>query len=579
MKNSVLLFFLLCVGVSWSQADLLITELDTIKLGEHVGGEIDSVDLKFTYHSSTFPGGGKGRIENTLPVNFFFQHSGAVYYRNQQDWKKMRFSALPHVGFGYVFGTQGTQYVTTNYQQAFGSKILLNVDYDALRNNGYLRNSISNQHLIQMQLQRQADFYSFKLKAQYTRRDIQQSGGITSDSLIENFGLAFVPVAKTSAQSNYRGTKIELEHYFDFLVNDSLRDFGLFIENKLKILNHRYTETSDTLQSLYAQTNYDTLTTRDQDQLSEAINQAGLFFSTSKLIAKAGFETNYWRYANLGNAHDTLEVNLDGQINIHFTKFDLRNHSNLNLIGAQREWFSNSQVDFSIAKFDVVGKAAFSSLLPEQFQRYYFANNVNTAIGAPQMQYRSNISINAAYQFNSRHSLGAEVAAINVKNNYFFDTASWRNDIQPNLDYLQVGVNVKTGYKILCVNLRGMYQIGKYVPTTLVQTRVSIKGRLFKGRKLLGQLGVEGSYHSGYDVLAYLPLLDAYQFPSSGGTTISPEAFNLHAFGAFEITQFRFFLRVENIGYIWNDQTSYQAIGYPIPAMNIRLGITWDFFN
>lgn len=578
MKNSVLFLFLFSAGIGWSQADLLTTDLDTIKLGHHVGGEIDSVDVQFTKHSSTMVGGGKGLIENTLPVDFFYLNSGGVFYRKEQNWKKMRFSALPHVGFGYVFGTQGTQYVTTNYQQAFGSKMLLNIDYDAIRNNGYLRNSVSNQHLIQLQLYRKANFYSFKLKSQYTRRDLGQSGGLISDALIENFGLAFVPVAKAKAESNYRGTKIELEHYFDFLAKDSLRDFGLYIENKVRILNHRYSESSDTLQSIYASTNYDTLLTQDQDQLSELLNQAGLFFSTKNLTAKAGFESNYWRYSNLGNFHDTMEINFDGQLKINLKRLVLQNHSNLNLIGAQREWFSYSSLNMKISKFDFIGKAEISSLLPEQFQRYYFSNNVNVNLTAPQLQYKSNFSLSGMYSFNTRNSISLNANLINVKNNYFFDSTIWRNDLQSNLDYLQVGLGIQTGYKVLYFNLKGVYQTGKYVPTALIQSRLSIKGRLFKGKKLLGQLGIEGSYHTAYDVLSYLPLLDAYQFTSQG-SIVSPAAFNLHAFGAFEITQFRFFLRVENIGYVWNDQTSLQVQGYPIPAMNIRIGITWDFFN
>lgn len=578
MKNFVLFMFICWVGVSWSQADLLTTDLDTIKLGYHVGGEIDSVDVQFTKHSSTMVGGGKGLIENTLPVDFFYLNSGAVFYRKEQDWKKMRFSALPHVGFGYVFGTQGTQYVTTNYQQAFGSKMLLNIDYDAIRNNGYLRNSVSNQHLIQLQLYRKANFYSFKLKSQYTRRDLGQSGGMTSDALIEDFGLAFVPVAKSDAQSNYRGAKIELEHYVDFLAKDSIRDFGLYIENKVRILNHRYSESNDTLQSLYVLTNYDTLSTQDQDQLSEVLNQAGLFFSTRKLTAKAGFESNYWRYSNLGNFHDTMEINFDGQLKINLKRLVIQNHSNLNLIGAQREWFSYSSLKMNVSKFDFIGKAEISSLLPEQFQRYYFSNNIDANLTAPQLQYKSNFSLSGMYSFNTRNSISLNANLINVKNNYFFDSTTWRNDLQSNLDYLQVGLGIQTGYKVLYFNLKGVYQTGKYVPTALIQSRLSVKGRLFKGKKLLGQLGVEGSYHTAYDVLSYLPLLDAYQFTSQGAI-VSPAAFNLHAFGAFEITQFRFFLRVENIGYIWNDQTSLQIQGYPIPAMNIRIGITWDFFN
>lgn len=576
MKYIIIVLQFLALAPIMAQTGLYSMNDDTLRLGHHLGSQLDSIDLTFTKHASTFVGNGNGRIENTLPIDFFYTNNGGVQYRNFSEWKRMRFSALPHLGFGYVFGTQGQQYVSANYQQSLGSKILFNIDYNLHRSNGYIRNSISNMHDVQLQFRRISKFYSFQFNGQYQRNDLGQSGGVTNDSIIDVNGLAFVPVNKQDAQSRYRGTRLQFDNYFDILSNDSLRSFGIYTESQLRILNHRYSESSDTLDLIYGSINYDSIQTQDQDQLSEAINTAGIFFKSNKLAAKAGVFTNYWRYSNLGIVNETMEIGLDGEVQLNIRRVFLKNHTNFNFIGAQQEWFSNSSLKLSIAQFTIKGFANFSNLLPEQFQRNYFGNHTQTSIATISKQFRSNINATAEYAFGTRSKVGVHVNNVNLVDNYFFVNNNWRNDSIGNLSYLQLGASLETGYKILHASVRANYSIGKYVPSYMIQSRILLQGKLFKGRKLLAQIGVEGSIHSGFDVLGYLPMLDAYQF-SSG--QISPQVINLHAFGAFEVSQFRFFFRVENIGYVWNDSSNLQVANYPIPAMNIRIGITWDFFN
>jgi hypothetical protein len=61
---------------------------------------------------------------------------------------------------------------------------------------------------------------------------------------------------------------------------------------------------------------------------------------------------------------------------------------------------------------------------------------------------------------------------------------------------------------------------------------------------------------------------------------ISVSSFNnLHVFGGFQIDQFRFFVRFENIGYFWNDNSIELLDAYPITGGQLRVGLTWDFFN
>jgi hypothetical protein len=58
-----------------------------------------------------------------------------------------------------------------------------------------------------------------------------------------------------------------------------------------------------------------------------------------------------------------------------------------------------------------------------------------------------------------------------------------------------------------------------------------------------------------------------------------PAYTNLHWFGGFQIDEFRFFVRAENIGGFWTDKNNEVQNGYPIGGLQLRVGITWDFFN
>lgn len=578
MKYIWFLVFLFCSQLVVGQVSFYAQKADTIYLNQRVGGSLDSIDIAFTRHSSTFVDGGSGKIENTLPITFFNSNYGGGLFRNYSEQKKMRFSALPHLGFGYAFGTQGNQYVTTNYQQAFKKGFLVNIDYDLMRSNGFLRNSITNQHDVQLQLQKLGTFYSFKLSGGYIKKDFGLNGGITTDTLIDNFGLAFTPVRKADAQSNIRLGNVKLEHYFDFLSKDSLSSLGLYIENEIRVFNRKYSEQSDTLFLIYGLVNYDSLQTNDQYQLSESIQSAGVFFKSKRLFFKGGIQSNYWKYTNLGYNHDTLELNLDGQIKFETKALQVFNRTNFNVVGAAQEWYSNSSIALRLGQFSVNGLLSISNLLPEQYQRYYYGNSLNYLLPTIQKQFRSNLKATIDYKIKQQSSIGAIVATSSSLNNYFFNNTTWQRDSVKSLNYFQVGVIGKTAFKAVRTSLQASYLSGNYVPSLLVQSRLSLQGRILKGRKLLAQIGVEGSFKSDYELLSYTPMMDAFIL-SNTSVGISPQQFNLHVFGGFEISQFRFFFRVENIGYTWNDRKSLILNGYPIPAMNIRLGITWDFFN
>lgn len=577
MKSALLILMLVVLVPVSAQNNPIMGLKDTLKHSYTTGGPIDSVDISFTSHSSTLPGGGFAATENVQPYDLFLKNEGGGLFRNFDSWKKMRFSALPHLGFGYVFGGQETQIVKTNYTHAFNENNLLNIDYNMQRGNNFLRNGLFNKHDVQLQYQLTSRFYSLDLKGQYLNKTINQNDGVVTDTLIAVYGLAFAPVRKENAVSKYRGARIDINHYFDFLAKDSLNATGLYIDNKLQILNRKYSEYSDTLSLLYPTTYLHLDSTNDQYQLSEIANAAGLYYNRKGFYLKAGILNNWWKYVNLGNVIERSELNLDAKLGITIKdKIELENHTNFNFIGAAGEWFSNTKLGFKFGQFSFLGNADVSLLLPEQYQRFYYSNNSMYDLSFDQLkkQFRMNIQAQLNYTYQ-QHSVGVYAKNATATNNYWFFNDTWRNDTLTTLNALSIGIKGQTGYKILRFSMNGSYNNSNWMPNLLIQGRLYIQGRMFKGRKLLGQFGVESSYHTGYRILEHLPYMDVYRM-----TTMSNKPMvNLHVFGAFEVSRFRFFFRVENLGSFWTDKTYRVALNQPLPAMQVRVGITWDFFN
>jgi hypothetical protein len=111
----------------------------------------------------------------------------------------------------------------------------------------------------------------------------------------------------------------------------------------------------------------------------------------------------------------------------------------------------------------------------------------------------------------------------------------------------------------------------------MAKMRLSVKGKLFKSKKLEAYTGVEGVWFSSANNIAFIPSMDTYIFDQTLSSYNG--IVNLHAFGGFQIDEFRFYVRFENIGYFWNDVRTQLMDTYPLPSTQLRIGLTWDFFN
>jgi hypothetical protein len=53
----------------------------------------------------------------------------------------------------------------------------------------------------------------------------------------------------------------------------------------------------------------------------------------------------------------------------------------------------------------------------------------------------------------------------------------------------------------------------------------------------------------------------------------------LHFYTQFDLGYFRWFIRVENIEQTFVKPTNFEGVGYPVTPLQLRFGVSWDFFN
>lgn len=574
----LLTLFSFCSFGQWLPSDF---NLDTIRYAFRTGGKLDSVDYSIGRTSGTQPGGSIDFQENFPTSKFLLSYRGGCRILFDDKVRTLKFSALPHLGFSYTFGTQGTQVATMNYQQIFAKRVLVNLDFKNDRGNGFLRNSEHRLNEIDLSIAKKGKKWSFDLEFQDYLLENGLNDGITADSDPESFPLQFLAVSKANASSKIRSSKMELTNYLDF-ISDTIRSLGILTHHHLLIQGRQYTE-EDTIFGLYPMVNFDPFSTSDAFQLSKTMHGVGGFVRNKRLYADARINGVYWKYFNRGKDHDTLEANVQFNLQSKIGEWHVKNSTYLNLVGAGGEWSTQFALTRRFKKIRWNSSLEVEELWPHQFQRFYFANNYDYSLGQTiekqfKLHFENRFSLNLSsieLEFNQSSSL------LNDQYFYAFASGNWSNDLIPNIVLQEFGLRAHWNYKILTIQpeYRYTYESGlnNNVPDHVVKLRTMVKGSLFKSRKMVAYTGFDMIWFSKASTISFIPSLDTYLFNGAG--TEHNGMLNLHLFGGFQIDEFRFFVRFENLGYQWTSSSIELLDGYTIPSSQLRVGLTWDFFN
>lgn len=567
---------LLLTIVTFCASSQIVYDFDTIRYSERITGSLDSIDIKTAYLPSTFDGGLNDVSLRSLSVRNYTNQLLSLSFQPEIYWNPMHFSALPHLGFSYSIGGQGSQFLRANYTHAITEKLILDIEYERNSSQGILRNSNFSNDNVKLQLQRKGAKYAFQLKGAFQSYNNNHPGGVTTDTLIENFGIDFSPVNKSNAISRNRAAEIRFKNYFNFL-KDSTNMLGLATNHTYKIKNRIYSE-SDTIFGIYPAVYIDSFETRDQYNLPEITNGAGAYYSSRKFYIDALVNHTYWDYQNLGNHTDTNELDFNSNAFLHLNSFKIENELLFNILGRFNELKERASISYSINKLEVSAFLKLENSAPSVFQRRYFSNTASYITSNVKNQGLVQFGGEVGYSLLSdKIKLAVFGDAAMVSNPYLFNGKAWTN-ATGKYNFYSVGLRSALRFGVFNFNPTLVYSPGsEFLPEIQAYGRIFVKGKLFKAKKLEALIGCDVSYVSTFENRSYIPSMDTYNWTPSIDNFSG--MLNLHAFISLGISEFRFFVRYENIGYFWSDKTSTVLNNYPIAPQRLRIGLTWDFFN
>lgn len=540
---------------------------DSLKPGHRISGKLDSVDANLATYQHTLPGD-----FNPFLFNFSFSDLNTVWMKPQLR----RFSSIPHIAFEYSMGSKSAQFGKITYTQAIDSNTFIQFDYIRNSTAGNLRNSSFERNTAQLMLMHRSHYYGTILDASFYGSNNRLSNGTIGDSVREGFALQFQEVDKSNTENKIKELHIDWKNYISF-TKDSLQKIGLILQPRLDIQNLRYLET-DTLEGIYGFYNYDSLNTADYWELASLKMNGGVFYKNRGFNIEAGLGTRYWDYDNMLVHQDTTEIHGFAALDMNIRGYMLNAAANYTFVGASGETqiIAEAKKAFRTNVFSAGG--SFSRKFPQNYQRAYYGNTLSYNWTDKELFTKSSLKLN----WTNKNRFVPFFAQAFVENNSkmpVFIQNRWRQDTLVSLNVLGIQAGFEYSYKKLLVQGRASYResTGDLLPNWMFSGRIAYNGGLFKAKKLKTVTGIEIGYISHYQLLDFVPQMNTYTFVNS--LRQFNDMMKLHFYTQFDLGYFRWFIRVENIEQTFVKHTNFEGVGYPVTPLQLRFGVSWDFFN
>lgn len=578
MKNKYLFLILFFVSFFSKGQDFISVEKDTLKFSSRSGSiKNDSLDLLFTSSLSLNPGGylhhpfGKNQTNYSCFTHFLSTSFIEIFK------PKIIYTTLPHLGFMYSFGSKGVQFMHTDFQHLINKNTLLNFTFEMNALGEMLRNGNYRNSNINLQLLHDKNRFKNHFIFDYQQSTVNINGGITDSLKLAVYPFYLLDVNKNDANSKQIQANLQNQFAFNFL-KDSLNFIGLTLKNKWNIQQRTFEETG-TMSSIYSNVYIDSFTTRDQFQVAKLTTGIGTFLQFKNFTNELLINHTYWDYQNLARHNDTSEVVFEANTELIFKAVTIKNKFNINLLGAHGEFSNLLSLKYELTKLRFNFHYLFENQLPKIQQRNYFSNNQSWYLSKLTLQQNQEIKFSS--EFKSKLNPYFALVYKQLNNNYFFVNETWRNDTLKNLDIFTLQFKLSFNFKAIGIqplaNFNWTSKDFSYAPKYDFRMRLFFNKKLFKAKKLGFTLGFDVSFISQYQLLNYNSTLGIYDFQAINYT--SKQNFGIDFFTGFELNVFRFYIKLENIDYIWNDRINWTIKNYPNVPMFFRFGLTWDFFN
>jgi hypothetical protein len=581
-------FLLLTSLYSRIEAQLL-APIDTLKLETRTFGDLQALTQQMDGFGASF----FFNPQQILPdATDFYQLGYTTFATPQTLLKPLTFSALPHLGFGYGFGAQGAQRIRVDYEQAFAHRVLFNLRYDRWQRTGFIRADDLRYSQLQLNLYQTGKRHEVLLHFGNVSDDRQWAGGLVSYTALGSIAMDLLPVVKESSRTQKNAYHTSLDFRYR-LFGDSLRSVNLATQHQYQLQKRLYLEEGP-LGTFYPQTYFSPDSCADvfDQQLLE--NRVGLQVQRPGLEwnSQIGLRQRLWSDAL--TQYDTLEVNWHNHLQLKRAAHYLAHQNEFNVSGAAQGWHANSTYRWSQKNWKVAVEHRYANEWPLLLQRAYQSNLTNYFWSNPQKQFFQELSALGAYQNNAKTlSARIKMSLIQYKNAYRFDpllmlwsttaaaSAGQLATLQTDISYT-LPHNKKTpsnGAWALGSKYKYLAQKDAFLPKHQAALTLAWQGGVFKDKRL--NMRVEGqlTYQSVSKTLVYLPFVESIDWGASQLGTMNAAYLNAQFNVALEVKTFRFFVNVANLGSYWNAAQLSTVQGYPLPTMQIRLGLTWDFWN
>ena len=580
MKVLFLIFIVVMPLIGNTQINFFSSAYDSLKSDYRIGGSMHNLEESTQLFDASFLLlNGRSSYLSLSALN----PNGAKIHSFGKSKRVKLISPLPHIGFSYFFGTQGAQKLEFEYQQVFKGDWVLNTAISNIKSGGFFRNTSFGHTDLDFSLSKKKDDYGISLKGRTSKVSREWSGGVIDASLLESFDPLLVPVNKSSCTSVLKYFETDLLAYVNLVKREDYT-IGVMHEVRVDGENRVFTE-QDTLNGLYSNLYFDSLNTRDEYQHSRLINTSLAFFKNSSLSYSAGASVVYWNYRNMNLYRDTLELDLVQQLEFSKGKFDWIHNSKLNTIGASKSWYFDNQLRYRAGEITVQFKSELGQKLPEVYQRFYSANNIFYSNIDLELQTYSKQALELVFKKPKYTVTPGYVLQAN-RGVYFYDLTklNWSNESTLSSNLTQQ-VYLKSIFKHKSFRWRQVYRLSLtnterlIVPLHQLEGSIMASAGLFKAKKLRGTFGLTYHLNSKTSIIPLIENMGQYHLLEVSASDTQKGLFNLGAMVAMEIETFRFFVKLSNIGYLWNS-TNWQYIdGIYLSESTVRVGLTWDFWN
>jgi hypothetical protein len=553
-----------------------LLDRDTLKSDYRVSGsKLDSVDC-FKFNSLySVPGTMLTGLPEFNIVEGFDPNGTLLSNSPVLTWNSSMYIALPHLGISYNFGSKGTQQMRAEYHQSFNKTNFLQVVYKNESTNGFLQNSAEKSSDVQIAGNFEKKRYFMKINAAYLNSSRKENGGVSDTINFKVQDLVLTGTNKLNANSFQKRGVVHLEQRFNFADSGSFSN-GLLHVLKYDIVDKEYNETG-LLSSIYDSIFHDSLVTRDHFSLASMANGFGYYFNSGSIYADVTGQHRYWSQYNIWRVKDTNEFAIETRVVLRKKNYNVSNEFKLNIKGALGEW--RDGVEFKVSKdssYLFCGKLSIGASLPTAYQRMYSSNNFQWNHVNLSVQNFQHLSIKM--RLPKIKSLFTDLSLLNVINPWVFNGLNYQAS-PSSFSVLSVKSGISLSYKSIRVRPSILFQTGSILtklPQFQGNLRIQFIQRWVK-RRLPVSYGIDLSYASVYSTYSYLPVLN--QFLPNNAIINAGGLLKVAGFFAIEVEHFRFYTRIENIDYAWNDRQRKVSVTYPVLPMQIRIGITWDFFN